>query len=129
MSGRRLLDSDDEVLRLAEAGGRDPFVLLVGNRDARAHHLAHDGRETVGSNGEGKALLRRARNVHHRELAFPRLTDPSLVRELLDVASPMPRFRVRVRERDCRPCGQKEYRYEHHAEQNPRPTAPAPVPR
>src|SRR6478735_1964250 len=75
MSGRRLLDTDDEILRLAEAGGRDPLVLLVCDRHARAHHLAHDGRETVGSNGEGKALLRRAWNVHHGELAFPRLTD------------------------------------------------------
>src|SRR5206468_5213698 len=75
----------DEIRRVAEARARHAALLFVVERDLLALgalDALHDG---LFADSEAEDLRRRARDRGHRQLALPRSTDPSLVRELLHV--------------------------------------------
>ena len=56
----------------------------------------------VVSDRETEDLRHRSGQIRHRQLAFPRLTEPTFLGNLLDIACPLARG-VRVAERDPDP--------------------------
>jgi len=73
------------IFGFTEAGTGQPAVLLVVQGDALAHALGDLGGDVFVAHREGEDLRRRARQAHHRNLAFPGLAQPAAARELLYV--------------------------------------------
>jgi hypothetical protein len=75
-----------EVLRIAEAGIGNPFVLLVVKRYASSQRRVDLRRDRIGWHRESEPLRDHSRERHHCQLALPGLAWPAPVRELLNVA-------------------------------------------
>src|SRR5205823_3859535 len=82
------LHGDDEILGLAETTGRQALVLLVGQRHPPSQRLVDVLCHVIITDREVELLRIGARHRHHRQLAFPRLTEPSLLRKLLHESGP-----------------------------------------
>src|SRR5438105_15154045 len=77
------LHGDHEILRLAEARRGEALMLLIRQRHTPAERLVDVLCDIVIPHCKVKFLGICARHRHHRELAFPRFTQPPLFRKLL----------------------------------------------
>src|SRR5687767_1074373 len=90
-----------EILRVAETA-RHSLVLLVFDYHPLAIQAIQLHGKRIGAGGKFELLRRRSGNRAQLHLAFPRLAEPSPLRNLLEVTGPLAR-RIRVRQRDTDP--------------------------
>ena len=91
-------------------------MLLICERHLFAGILLDQMRNRVVPDGECEDLGHRPGKIRHRQLPFPRLTDPALLGNLLDISGALARG-VRVAKCNPRPQREDDYWNDQHAEQ------------
>src|SRR4051812_7478590 len=100
---------NNKVFGLTEAGGGNPFVLLIREGHALTNKSFQGPSGGLVSRGKAKDLRHRSRQVHHRQLPFPGFAEPTFFRELLNVAGAFA-ARVNKFKRYPRPAGKDKRR-------------------